>query len=44
MLLGIIGLNVTKHLIIAYLCQVLGVDRRSKSKSLPASPTPRLPA
>jgi hypothetical protein len=27
-LLGIIGLNVSKHLLIAYLCQVLGVDRR----------------
>ena len=27
-LLGIIGLNISKHLIIAYLCQVLGVDKR----------------
>jgi hypothetical protein len=27
-LAGIIGLNVTKHLIIAYLCQVVGVDKR----------------
>jgi hypothetical protein len=25
--LGIVGLNVTKHLVIAYLCQVVGVDR-----------------
>ena len=25
---GIVGLNVTKHVVIAYLCQVLGVDRR----------------
>ena len=25
---GIVGLNVTKHVAIAYLCQVLGVDRR----------------
>ena len=25
---GILGLNVTKHVAIAYLCQVLGVDRR----------------
>jgi hypothetical protein len=25
---GILGLNVTKHVVIAYLCQVLGVDRR----------------
>jgi hypothetical protein len=27
-LLGIIGLNLTKHVVIAWLCQVLGVDRR----------------
>lgn len=27
-LLGIIGLNLTKHVAIAGLCQVLGVDRR----------------
>jgi hypothetical protein len=27
-LAGIIGLNVTKHVVIAYLCQVLGVNRR----------------
>jgi hypothetical protein len=26
---GIIGLNVSKHVIIAYLCQVLGVDKRT---------------
>jgi hypothetical protein len=25
---GIVGLNVTKHVAIAYLCQDLGVDRR----------------
>ena len=25
---GILGLNVTKHVVIAYLCQVIGVDRR----------------
>ncbi len=30
-LLGIIGLNITKHLVIAYLCQVLGVDRRTST-------------
>ena len=27
---GIVGLNVTKHVAIAYLCQVLGVDRRGR--------------
>ena len=40
-LVGIIGLNVSKHLLIAYLCQVLGVDRRrprSTSSPLPARP------
>ena len=25
---GILGLNVTKHVAIAHLCQILGVDRR----------------
>jgi hypothetical protein len=25
---GILGLNVTKHVVIAYLCQVIGVDRQ----------------
>jgi hypothetical protein len=28
-LAGIIGLNVSKHLVIAWLCQVLGVDKRN---------------
>jgi hypothetical protein len=30
---GIVGLNVTKHVAIAYLCQVLGVDRRGPARS-----------
>jgi hypothetical protein len=25
---GLVGLNVSKHVVIAYLCQILGVDRR----------------
>ena len=33
-LAGFIGLNVSKHLLIAYLCQVKGVNRRPD----PASP------
>ena len=39
-LLGIVGLNVTKHVVIAWLCQVLGVDRRRRAAagSLPAPP------
>ena len=37
-LAGIIGLNVSKHLVIAYLCQVLGVNRR------PAGPPPAAPS
>lgn len=28
---GILGLSVAKHLVVAYLCQVLGVDRREAS-------------
>jgi hypothetical protein len=37
-LLGIIGLNVTKHVLIAYLCQVVGVDKR-KTSAPSATPT-----
>jgi hypothetical protein len=32
---GILGLNVTKHVAIAYLCQVLGVDRRPAARAAP---------
>lgn len=42
---GILGLNVTKHVVIAYLCQVLGVDRRPANRAtrvVPAS-TPQVP-
>jgi hypothetical protein len=42
-LLGIIGLNVTKHIVIAYLCQVLGVDRRKAPAPSP-QPLPGAPA
>ncbi len=30
---GIVGLNVTKHVAIAYLCHVLGVDRPRPAES-----------
>ena len=30
---GILGLNVTKHVAIAYLCEILGVDRRRPAPS-----------
>ena len=42
---GILGLNVTKHVVIAYLCQVLGVDRHQGARPahvVPAS-TPQVP-
>jgi hypothetical protein len=42
---GILGLNVTKHVVIAYLCQVIGVDRVSTnqaSRVVPAS-RPQVP-
>jgi hypothetical protein len=42
---GILGLNVTKHVAIAYLCQVLGVDRRRPAPApsvIPAHP-PHIP-
>jgi hypothetical protein len=33
---GLLAINVTKHILIAYLCQILGVDRRERIKpSLP---------
>ena len=41
-LLGIIGLNVTKHVAIAFLCQVLGVNRRT-APSTPAPPPAQVP-
>jgi hypothetical protein len=40
---GIIGLNVTKHVVIAYLCQVIGVDKTVRSNTrtvLGPAPTP----
>ncbi len=41
---GILGLNVTKHVMIAYLCGALGVDRRPVPGPIPAlSAAPRLP-
>jgi hypothetical protein len=41
-LLGIIGVNVTKHVVIAYLCQVVGVDRQTSPAAVPP-PAPRAP-
>jgi hypothetical protein len=38
---GILGLNVTKHVTIAYLCQFLGVDRPTRSPAPPTIPIPR---
>ena len=43
---GILGLNVTKHVLIAYLCGAVGVDRR-QTRPPPAplvSPAPHLPS
>ncbi len=42
---GILGLNVTKHVVIAYLCQVIGVDKGQGPRTarvVPASP-PHVP-
>ena len=38
-LIGIIGLNVSKHLLIAYLCQILGVGRRRSRGGLGPIPS-----
>jgi hypothetical protein len=46
---GILGLNVTKHVMIAYLCGALGVDRRQAHAPATATvsatpiPAPQLP-
>jgi hypothetical protein len=42
---GILGLNVTKHVVIAYLCQVIGVDRRPStgSQRVVSATAPRVP-
>jgi hypothetical protein len=37
-LLGLVGLNITKHVMIAYLCQVLGVDKRKGTERPQPSP------
>jgi hypothetical protein len=38
---GIVGLNVTKHVLIAYLCQVLGVDRSPAGETRRVVSTPK---
>jgi hypothetical protein len=40
---GILGLNVTKHVVIAYLCQVVGVDRSKAEIPAPPRPVPECP-
>ena len=43
-LLGIIGLNITKHVLIAYLCQVIGVNKqRDKARPDPSPTSPNVP-
>ncbi len=37
---GILGLNVTKHVAIAFLCQALGVDRAVPPAPVRPSPAP----
>jgi hypothetical protein len=41
-LLGIIGLNISKHVIIAYVCQILGVNRQ-RGPAAPSTNGPRSP-
>jgi len=43
---GILGLNVTKHVAIAYLCEVLGVDRRRAPQpaSIMSAHAPQVPS
>ncbi len=39
-ILGIVALNITKHVVIAQLCQAVGVNRRTASASAAALPAP----
>ena len=39
-LAGLIGLNISKHLLIAGLCQVLGVNRKVAQSSTPRNAVP----
>ena len=39
-LLGILGLNITKHVLIAWLCQAVGVDQRRGQPAPVAAPRP----
>ncbi len=34
-IIGLVGLNLSKHLLIAYLCQVMGVNRRKEHEQKP---------
>ena len=44
-ILGLIAVNVTKHVLIAWLCQVVGVDKRHSGppRSSPTIPAPSIP-
>ncbi len=37
-ILGIVALNITKHVVIAQLCQAVGVNRRTSSPVAPVLP------
>jgi hypothetical protein len=39
-ILGIVALNITKHVVIAQLCQAVGLNRRGESPAAPALPVP----
>jgi hypothetical protein len=43
-LLGIVGLNISKHIVIAYLCQILGVDKRRNAAPASSPCRPSLAA
>ncbi len=40
---GILGLNVTKHVVIAALCQRLGIDKAPSDLPPPPAPSPTAP-
>jgi hypothetical protein len=43
-LLGLVAINITKHVVIAQLCQALGVNRRTSASHLALPAPPPTPA
>jgi hypothetical protein len=40
---GVLGLNVTKHVVIAQLCHAVGLNRKATAATTPEPRSPRVP-